>query len=81
MKKKKILSLLFCIFTFIVSFAALIIITLRKAYSKNIIGGISMPTIIFTFRQVLSSPIGIVLSAIIVISLITSLIVILKRKH
>ncbi|MCR5019667.1 MULTISPECIES: hypothetical protein [Ruminococcus] len=55
---------------FIGCIAILIFLTLDNANSKNIIGGAGMPTILFSFRQVLLSIRGAVVASVGIIALI-----------
>ena len=61
---------IFSLIAFIISMLLLIVLTIFNAFSKDIIGGVGIPTLIFSFRQVMCSVAGIILSAVGVVSLI-----------
>ena len=66
MKKLKIFSLI----AFVISLLSLIVLAFFNAFSKDIIGGAGIPSFIFSFRQVIRSAVGIILSAVGVVSLL-----------
>ena len=66
MKKFKIFSLI----AFVISRLSLIVLAFFNAFSKDIIGGVGIPSFLFSFRQVMCSAVGIILSAVGVVSLI-----------
>ena len=54
--------------TFVIAWMLIILLTFVNAFSKDIIGGVGLPTIMFSLRQVLSSVTG---SGLLVVSAIS----------
>lgn len=72
-------SKLLCAAVLVLCIAIMAVLTLNNAYSKPIIGGVSIHTILFSLRQTVFSLKGIIVSAAGILSLIV-LIVLSVRK-
>lgn len=77
--KTKHLKIL-CSTVLLLCIAIMTVLTLNNAYSKPVIGGVSIYTILFSFKQIISSLKGILISGLGLLSLIILIVLSVRNK-